>query len=124
MEAKNEQIDYYEDWPDDYDEPLPIGKPIISVYLSAKKGVSIGGAYVRIPQLDDQFKNSEGFDSTLVMIGKISEVAGYIFTKTDAARLTKIIRPWVKDLYQNDSTVARCVPLDDFFAWALEFKRP
>ena len=119
VEARNEQIDYYEDWPDDYDEPLPIGKPIISVYLSPNKGVSVGGAYVRIPQLDAQFINSEGFDSTLVMVGKISEVAGYTFTKTDAARLTKVIRPWVKNLYQSDSTVARCVPLDDFFAWAL-----
>ncbi len=116
--ARNTQVDWYEDWPEDYDEPLPADKAIISVYYSPNKGVSVSGACERIPFMDRSFKNADGHTSSLVMVRKLKEVEGFAFSRSDAAKLTKIIRPWVKSLYaEEDSDIARCLPLDVFFDW-------
>lgn len=117
-EVRNTKVDFYEDWPDDSDEPLPVGKPIISVYYGPTKRVAITGACLRIPQLDRSFKSASGKNLAVVMVGKLEEVSGFTFTKTDAAGLAKRIKPWVKDLYvSEDSDTARCVRLDVFLDW-------
>lgn len=117
-EVRNSKVDFYENWPDDAEEPLPIGKPIISVYYGPTKRVTITGACLRIPQLDRPFKSASGEKSSVVMVGKLSEVSGFTVTKIDATLLAKRIRPWVKDLFRDeDPGTARCVLLDDFLDW-------
>lgn len=117
-EVRNTKVDFYEDWPDDSDEPLPVGKPIISVYYGPTKRVAVTGACVRIPQLDRPFKSASGENSSVVMVGKLEEVSGFTFAKTDTALLAKRIKPWVKDLYaEEDPDIARCVRLDVFLDW-------
>lgn len=119
LDVLNTELDFFEDWSDDGEEPLPKDAPIISMHYDPKKGLTGASAWVRIPQLYTTFirKGTEK-EVPLTMLGELKIVAGMPFTKADAKFLQKRLLPWVKELYSKPmSSTSRCLPLDDFIAW-------
>ncbi|WP_369991602.1 phospholipase D family protein [Pseudomonas xanthosomatis] len=121
-EVRNTRLDFFEDWPDDCEEPLPLETPIITLRYGPTKRVSNVGARIRIPQLDGAFaRNGNGHKTCLIMTGKLNNVAGYSFSEEDAKVLAKRLKPWVDELYLDATpATARCLPLDQFIEWEEE----
>ncbi|MNJ31132.1 hypothetical protein D3C77_257580 [compost metagenome] len=118
-EVRNAKLDFFEDWPDDSEEPLPKDAPIIVMRYGSTKRVTCQSAWQRIPQLDREFVSNEtGKKVPLIMTGRLELVAGLPFSKADGAELAKRLKPWIDDLYIGaESGTARCIPLDDFIEW-------
>ena len=118
-EVRNAKLDYFENWPDECEEALPIGYPILSVRYGPTKRLSGLSPWIRLPQLDRTFiSNNTGKRVCLTMLGKLDLVAGMTLTPKDATAFAKRLKPWIAELYRGeDPEVGRCLPLDDFLAW-------
>lgn len=118
-EVRNAKLDFFEDWPDDSEEPLPKGAPIISLRYGPTKRLTGLGAWIRIPQLDRSFvSNDTGGRISLIIMGKVELISGLTFLRADAMALGKRLKPWIDNLYIDaDPGTARCISLDDFLEW-------
>lgn len=117
--VRNTKLDFFEDWPDDSEEPLPIDAPIIAMRYGPTKRLTSVSAWVRIPQLDRTFVSAERESAVpLTMTGQLKRVLGMTFSKEDGPVLAKRLKPWVDELYLGaEPGTARCIPLDDFIEW-------
>lgn len=116
---KNTKLDFFEEWSDDSDEPLPVDAPIITMLYGPGKGLTHVSAWERIPQLDTRIFNDENEgEVSLTILGKLKEVSGMTFSSKDGQVFAKRLKPWVDYLYLSTTPGdARCVSLDDFIAW-------
>lgn len=117
--VRNTKLEFFEDWPDDSEEPLPADAPIIVVRYGPTRQLTNVSAWVRIPQLDRTFmKPGQRDPVSLIMLGQLKYVAGMALSKEDGRGLAKRLKPWVDKLYVGaEEGTARCVPLDDFIEW-------
>lgn len=117
--VRNTKLDFFEDWPDDSEEPLPIDAPIIAMRYGPTKRLTSVSAWVRIPQLDRTFVSAERESTVpLTMTGHLKRVSGMTFSKGDGQVLAKRLKPWIDELYLGaEPGTARCIPLDDFIEW-------
>lgn len=118
-DVRNTKLDFFEDWPDDSEEPLPIDAPIIAMRYGPTKRLTSVSAWVRIPQLDRTFVSTERASTVpLTMTGQLKRVSGMTFSKEDGPVLAKRLKPWVDELYLGaEPGTARCILLDDFIEW-------
>lgn len=119
---KNTKLDFFEDWPEDADEPLPFNAPIITMRYGPRKGLTHVSAWERIPQLDTIIDNDKSDGKvSLTILGQLKEVSGMTFSNQDGLVFAKRLKPWVDYLYLSTPRgEARCVSLDDFIAWESE----
>lgn len=118
-EIRNAKLDFFEDWPDDSNEPLPKDVPIIVMRYGPTKRVSRLAPWARVPQLDRTFVSSDtGNKVSLVMLGKLDLVAGMSLSAEDSKVFARRLKPWIDEIYDGqDPDSARCVPLDYFLEW-------
>jgi len=118
-EIRNARLDFFEDWPDDSNEPLPKDAPIIAMRYGPTRRVTRLAPWARVPQLDRKFASSDtGNDISLVMLGKLDIVAGMSLSAEDSKVFAKRLKPWIDEIYYGqDPESARCLPLDDFLEW-------
>lgn len=117
--VRNTKLEFFEDWPDDSEEPLPTDAPIIAVRYGPTKRLTAVGAWVRIPQLDRTFMTPGKRNPVpLTMLGQLKYVAGMTLSKEDGRGLATRLKPWIDELYEGaEPGTARCVSLDDFIEW-------
>lgn len=118
--SKNSKLDFFEDWCDDCEEPLPKDSPIISMRYE-KRRLSAIGAWIRVPQLDKTFKDKDGKDVPLTMLGQLKHISGLTLSQAEGRILARRLKPWVDELYANaELGTSRCLPLDEFLSWESE----
>lgn len=118
-EIRNAKLDFFEDWPDDSNEPLPKDVPILAMRYGPTKRVSRLAPWARVPQLDRTFVSSDtGNKVSIVMLGKLDLVAGMSLSAEDSKAFARRLKPWIDEIYDGqDPDSARCVPLDYFLEW-------
>lgn len=118
-EIRNAKLDFIEDWPDDSEEPLPKGVPILAMRYGPTKRVSSLRPWVRVPQLDRTFTSNDTDEKvSLIMLGKLDLVAGMSLSAEDAKIFAKRLKPWIDELYDGEAPeIGRCLPLDEFLEW-------
>lgn len=121
---QNTKLDFFEDWPEDHAEPLPVNAPIITMLYGPRNGLTQVSAWERIPQLDTIIDNDKNDgEVSLTILGKLKEVSGMTFSNQDGLVFAKRLKPWVEYLYRSTPPgAARCVSLDDFIAWESDKK--
>lgn len=114
-----DELDFYEGWPDDGDEPLPKDKPIISVYYESDGHVIIDGLWKRVPERDRTFGcNKMGEKIQLTVVKPAEEIGILNFLESNQKWLAKWLKSWIDGLSIGPETdFARCVPFDDFIDW-------
>ncbi|WP_343595802.1 phospholipase D family protein [Pseudomonas sp.] len=118
-EIRNAKLDFFEDWPDDSNEPLPKDVPIIVMRYGPTRRVTRLAPWVRVPQLDRTFVSSDtGNKVSLVILGKLNFVAGMTLSAEDSKVFARRLKPWIDEIYDGqDPESGRCLPLDSFLEW-------
>ncbi|UZJ58946.1 phospholipase D family protein [Pseudomonas sp. KU26590] len=118
-ELLNVKLDFFEDWPDDSEEPLPRDVPILAMRYGPTKRVTRLGAWTRVPQLDRIFLSSVTSEQvSLVMLGKLDSVVGMSLSAEDSKVFARRLKPWIDEIYNGqDPETARCLSLDEFLDW-------
>lgn len=118
-EIRNAKLHFFEDWPDDCNEPLPKGAPILAMRYGPTKRVTGLKAWVRVPQLDRTFiSNMTDDEISLTIVGRLDLIAGLTLSDADASVFAKRLKPWIDELYEGvEPEIGQCKPLDDFLMW-------
>lgn len=118
-EIRNAKLDFFEDWPDYSEEPLPKDVPILAMRYGPTKRVTGLAPWVRLPQLDRAFVSFDtGTEVSLIMLGKLSSVVGMSLSTEDSKILAKRLKPWIDEIFDGQGPdEARCLPLDEFLKW-------
>ncbi|MCY1361430.1 hypothetical protein D9M69_480960 [compost metagenome] len=121
--VRNAKLDFFDNWPDDCEEPLPKDAAIIIVRYGSRGAVNVYSTWQRIPQLDQTYIcNETGEETSVPILGKLDSVLGWSLSKADQTLLARRIKPWVEHVYSHapDSNEGRCLRLDEFLRWERE----
>ncbi|TKD31044.1 phospholipase D family protein [Azotobacter chroococcum] len=124
LAVRNADLNFFDDWPDDCEEPLPKDAPIIRVYYGPRRGTSVTGIWRRIPQLDQQYRTNTGEDVEVPILGRLDKVLEWTLDEGDQKGLAGRLKPWLATLYpQAPGEVdisGSCRRLDEFLRWEAE----
>jgi HKD family nuclease len=114
-----DNLDFYEGWSDESEEPLPKNKPIISVRYKKNEFIKVDGAWERVPELDRVFYSDEtGEKVELTIVKPMEQIATLSFGESDRKVLKKWFKQWIDELSIGPETdYARCLPFDKFIDW-------
>lgn len=115
-DVDEQKMDFFADWPDTSDSPLPNKGSIITVYYGPKQGVEVQKILRRIPELDSTYEGEEGEDSsgTVQILVREESACGWTLSPKDKKDLARRLKPWLSTLDFSDG--ARCIPLYEFLS--------
>lgn len=124
LAVRNADLSFFDDWPDDCEEPLPQDAPIIRVYYGPRRGTSVTGVWRRIPQLDQKYRARAGGDVEVPILGRLDKVLDWTLDDEDQKGLAARLKPWLATLYPQTSgeldISGSCRRLDEFLRWEAE----
>lgn len=124
LELQHADLDFFEDWPDDAEEPLIKEAPLIQVYFGPNKGTSVAGIWQRVPQLDQSYEGDDGCDIAVPIMARLQDALGWTLSRPKQQELAKRLKPWLKTLYsdigEDDQWNGHCRRLDEFLRWEAE----
>lgn len=114
-------LDFFYDWPVDGEDVLPIDAPLIRVYYGPRKGIRVRGIWVRIPQLDQRYRDGKQ-DVPVSIIARLDRVQQWTLSTQDQAELAKRLLPWLESVVYAgnlEDMEPRCRRLDTFLQWEM-----
>ncbi|WP_254789261.1 phospholipase D-like domain-containing protein [Azotobacter beijerinckii] len=115
-DVDEQKMDFFADWPETSDSPLPNKGSIITVYYGPRQGVEVQNILRRIPELDSTYEGEEGEDSpgTVQILVREESACGWTLSPKDKKDLARRLKPWLSTLDFSDG--ARCIPLYEFLS--------
>ena len=113
-DVDEQKMDFFADWPETSDSPLPNKGSIITVYYGPKQGIEVQHILRRIPELDSTYEGEDGEESsgTIQFLVREKTACGWTLSTKDKKDLAKRLKPWLSTL--DFSNGARCIPLYEF----------
>lgn len=115
-------IDFFEDWPDSCDEPLPKNAPLIMVRYGKRGGVAVQNIWKRFERKDSGYTcPEEGWVSVQILLRQ-EDACGWKLPPKDQQALAQRLKRWLPVLEQQGAfdEGARCIPFQELLRWEAE----
>lgn len=110
IDIKNENLDYFEDWPDlGASTDLPKDSHIICIRKGPRGGHTIEKIVKRIPDLDTSFLNTENVEVSLQILSIEKSVNGWKLPSKDHSAFINRIKSNLNEINLDED--AKCTPL-------------